>query len=188
MPEIKKLRYVTDHVHTFEDYDHNDHVDNWKAEVEILREAGVSESLVQRIENIVKEMRYVSYGDYYYAEDHNRFVWAFRELLKVFEELGASGDAMDEFRSVVEQMETIRAFDWYYDYMHNLFAKAWELVPELNKQVLAPPVPTPPAMEQVFVEDWSITGPPTLSQVYAEPWSYEEPPAMEQKYAEDWSA
>jgi len=76
-PRLKKLRMVKDHVHVFQPYDHNDHVDNWWSQVDFDKQfMGLDPSideLISRLENVVSKMRVVVVGDDYLAYDHNLF-------------------------------------------------------------------------------------------------------------------
>ena len=79
---IKPLRRVRDHEHYFEASDHNDHVDNWRIQLDLDQEFAARLSdppaeladLINRLANVVGSMRRVTAGDWYFAEDHNKFV------------------------------------------------------------------------------------------------------------------
>ena len=94
---VKQLRRVSDHVHIFEEQDHNDHVDNWKEQVE-FNESIVSQmenanaeldELLGRLSDIVSRMRRVKPGDFYYAKDHNLFVDAWEVQTEINSRLRA---------------------------------------------------------------------------------------------------
>jgi len=145
--QIKPLRYVKNRWEAVEPTealflpeDHNDHVDNWKSELDFLKSANIGGDLLPQLESVLSSMRYVKDGDYYYAEDHNRFVRAFSILMHIIDSAGVTGDEVDELRNIVSQMRSIKAGDFYFADMHNLFARAWELIPSINER-LVPPVP-----------------------------------------------
>jgi len=129
------LRYVKDREDIFTDYDHNDHVTNWRNQVYFLESAGIGGDRLEELKKIVSEMRYVSEGDYYTSEDHNRFVNAFKVLLKIFEAQGLGTSEFYEFKKLVESMREIKPGEYYYAEHHNKFAKAWELVEILDEQM-----------------------------------------------------
>lgn len=138
---LKKLRYVYDHVDTFEDYDHNDHVDNWKVQVTINEDIGKDNpdvlALNDELKDIVNRMRYVSYGEYYYSYDHNYFVDAWKKQLEIDKMLwGGIEEAQDllaKLEEIVNMMDYIYTGDWYYAILHNLFKDAWDIQMQLNE-------------------------------------------------------
>jgi len=158
---FKPLRYVADHVDVFDKSDHNDHVDNWKAELDLLRSQNVALPEVDQLAQLVASMRYVkNYGEtsdltecYYTADDHNRFVQAFQLLLAIFQKQGVKGDAMDAFTNIVKSMEQIPQGRFYWARYHNLFADAWRYVIMLNGMMA-------PAQVYVFnTDDWASMEP-----------------------------
>jgi len=152
---------VTDHVDVFDKSDHNVHVDNWKAELDLLRSQNVALPEVDQLAQLVASMRYVkNYGEtsdltecYYTHDDHNRFVQAFQLLLIIFEKLGVAGDAMDAFTNIVESMKQIPQGRFYWARYHNLFADAWRYVPLLNASV------TPHQVYVFHTDDWASAEP-----------------------------
>jgi len=82
---FKKLRYVKDHEDVFEAYDHNDHVDNWKAQSNINDELKYEdpelEDLLNKLKSIIAKMKYIKSLEFYTAEYHNLFVdaWLVQE-------------------------------------------------------------------------------------------------------------
>lgn len=77
---IKKLRKVVDLVDKFQPEDHNDHVDNWQAQLQIDQNLAQNvdsdelQSLISQLASIIAQMRKIIPGDFYYADDHNKFV------------------------------------------------------------------------------------------------------------------
>ena len=144
---VKYLRYVTDHVDTFEDFDHNDHVNNWYVQL-IINDLKAEEKRVELPENddlasIVYKMKYVHYKEKYYSEHHNLFVDAWKLQLVIDKKLwGDVPDArtiLSELEKVVLEMEYIYSGEYYHDILHNLFKEAWDLQKELNKIPVLPP-------------------------------------------------
>ncbi|RLE87272.1 MAG: hypothetical protein DRJ67_05135 [Thermoprotei archaeon] len=87
---IKPLRKVRDHVDDFLPEDHNDHVDNWRAQLGI--DADISSKvgdppelsdLMARLRSIVNSMVRIQAGEYYYAEHHNKFVDAWELQVEI---------------------------------------------------------------------------------------------------------
>jgi len=140
---LKKLRYVTDHVDTFEDYDHNDHVDNWKVQVNINEEKGKGNpevlSLNDQLREIVNKMRYVKKDDYYSHRDHNYFVDAWKVQLEInkliWGDISRARELISNLESIVNQMKYVCAGDWYYATLHNLFKDAWDIQIQLDELV-----------------------------------------------------
>ena len=139
MPFIKSLRRVFDSLDVFEDYDHNDHVNNWIGQVEVckgwaslLREQYPEiEDYVAQLENIVKQMRYVQKGDYYTAKDHNLFVRAWKKLLEIDRIIASHqpglSELVTELEGIVYRMKEIASGEYYRAEYHNLFADAWDV-------------------------------------------------------------
>ena len=77
---IKKLRKVTDLVDKFQPEDHNDHVDNWQAQLQIDKNLAQNlnndelQALISQLQSIISQMRKIVPGDFYFADDHNKFV------------------------------------------------------------------------------------------------------------------
>jgi len=178
-------------VDVFDKSDHNDHVDNWKSELDFLSNAGVGGDLLPQLASIVSAMRYVkNYGETtslaectYTADDHNRFMQAFSILMQIIDSVGVTGDDVDKLRNLVAQMRSIKFGEIYSATMHNLFAQAWELVSTINTIIAK----VPPPMQSIYMEDWDYTKAGPYAQIYAEPWSYSEPPAYESRYFEQWT-
>lgn len=88
---IKPLRKVIDLLDVFTEDDHNDHVDNWKAQVSIDEELNPDdpdiEQLINQLKSIVSQMRKIVSGDFYYAQDHNLFVDAWNLQTQINDEL-----------------------------------------------------------------------------------------------------
>ena len=87
--EFKKLRRVKDHVDIILPEDHNDHVDNWYAQLEfdeemakLVRDPTLDE-LISKLKDIISKMRRVKSGDYVEARDHNLFVDAWEVQLEI---------------------------------------------------------------------------------------------------------
>ena len=145
---LKKLRYVYDHVDTFEDYDHNDHVDNWKVQVSINEEKGKDNpdvlALNNELKDIVDRMRYVNYGEYYYSYDHNYFVDAWKKQLEIDKMLWGNieeaQDLLARLEEIVNMMDYIYTGDWYYAILHNLFKDAWDIQMQLNEIPIVIPI------------------------------------------------
>jgi len=140
---LKRLRYVTDHVDTFEDYDHNDHVDNWKVQVSINEGKGKGNpevlSLNDQLREIVNKMRYVKKGDYYSHRDHNYFVDAWKVQLEInkliWGGISRARELISNLEFIVNQMKYICVGDWYYATLHNLFKDAWDIQIQLDELV-----------------------------------------------------
>lgn len=133
------MRRVVDLVDVFLPEDHNDHVDNWKEQVQLLKERISAypeiEPLVSQLEDIVSKMRYVSEGDYYYADDHNLFVQAWRTKLEIDKEMLPGDSDVAQLESVVSQMREVKPGDFYYAMHHNLFADAWDIQERINAKL-----------------------------------------------------
>jgi len=96
---VKRLRYVKDHVHVFLPEDHNDLVDFFRAceqelsdLVDRLRGAGAAldpqiDAKLDQLRSVLARMRYVKYGDWYFAQDHNLFVDAAKLIADLIDEL-----------------------------------------------------------------------------------------------------
>ena len=148
---IKKLRKVEDHVHVVTPDDHNVHVDNWRAQLDVDEDLSYDDpelnALLLRLSTTVAQMRRVKHGDYYLARDHNLFVEAWKTQLDINEKLkywkdrlvgappGALEDAMAKLRQLVSQMRTLLAGDFYYARDHNLFADAWNQQIRVNDRL-----------------------------------------------------
>ena len=95
MSQIKKLRKVQDHVHVFTPEDHNDHVDNWNAQLQFDEQfRGIDpdlDALIDQLKAIVSMMRKLKYGDFYMALDHNLFVDAWNIQTQINEKLKGVG-------------------------------------------------------------------------------------------------
>jgi len=184
---MKKLRKVIDLVDKFLPEDHNDHVDNWNKQISICR--GWTrfypeiESLFNQLESLVSSMRYVKYGDYYYANEHNLFVRAWKKLIEIDRVVASYAPEFSQIEKIVGQMSEIKPGDFYLAMHHNLFADAWKLQEQINAAILK----MPPAMTQIYVEDWGYGGIEQMGKVYYEDWSYAEPPAMTLVFKEEWS-
>jgi len=142
---IKTLREVKDHVNVFTEEDHNDHVDNWKAQITInesLSEGNTQViSLNTELESIVSQMRYVKKGDDYSHLDHNRFVEAWRKQLAIDKILAPNLEETAKLEIVVSMMSNIFVGDLYYAQLHNLFREAWLLQSSINSKLVVPVVP-----------------------------------------------
>ena len=161
--EIKKLRYVQDHVHVFIPEDHNDHVDNWKAQVQIYEDfRGTSpeyDSLLDELEDLVNQMFYVFEGFYYSKEHHNLFVKAWRKNLELLKELSKykTITKLPDLESAVWELKFIWSGAWYYAWHHNAFARCWDIQIEINKEIVVPP-PPPVGLWLRFRADMKHTG------------------------------
>jgi len=188
---MKKLRKVVDLVKdisgTFIKEDHNDHVDNWKEQLDLCKiwveTFPEIESLVEQLEDIVNQMRYVKNGDYYLSKDHNLFVQAWQIKLEIDKTIAGDLEQVSKLEEIVSQMETIKAGDIYFAMHHNLFADAWQIQEEINSYLSA----IPPTMTNVYTEEWSYGGFEHMGKMWYEDWGYEEPPDMTQVYKEYWS-
>lgn len=84
---IKSLRKVKDHEDDFLPEDHNDHVDNWKTQLDFLTSLGLDDpelnALISQLKSIVDSMEKIEAGDFYYAEHHNKFVDAWDTQVQI---------------------------------------------------------------------------------------------------------
>ena len=106
---IKTLRRVKDHEDVFKEEDHNDHVDNWNAQVSINEELNPDDpdidSLINQLKSIVSKMRKVKTGDWYYAQDHNLFVDAWDLQKQINDELK---ELIDYYEARIAELEAYR--------------------------------------------------------------------------------
>ena len=145
MKAIKPLRYVRDHIDTFLPEDHNDHVDNWKIQIEInelkASEKGIDLPENDELRNIVNRMVYVQDKTKYDSLWHNLFVEAWLKQIEINKKLwGDVEDARDilsELERKVLEMELIYSGTWYHDFLHNIFKEAWDLQIALNEIAVA---------------------------------------------------
>lgn len=150
---MKKLRKVTDLVDVFEPEDHNDHVDNWKEQLEKNKQ-WISwyrdiENCVQELEQIINKMRYVKNGDYYSAEDHNLFVSAWEKEIEIDEKIAPNAPVLLKLKQLLSQLPRLAPGDFYFAMYHNIFADAWILQEQINALTKLPP-----SMNLIFSEDW----------------------------------
>ena len=135
---MKKLRKVIDLTDKFLEKDHNDHVDNWNEQINICRGWTIFypeiESIFNQLESLVSSMRYVKYGDYYYADDHNLFVRSWKKLIEIDRVVVSYPPEFSKLEKIVGQMSEIKPGDFYLAMHHNLFAEAWELQDKLNAE------------------------------------------------------
>ena len=130
-PVLRELRLVNEYRDKFLPCDHNDHVYNFKATLEMLKRKYYYLKEVKELEEIVNQMRYVKEGDEYTDKDHNLFVEAWSKLLEIDKKLAP--ELAKDVEDLVDEMRYLKVRDIYSAKYHNIFREAWKRQEKINR-------------------------------------------------------